>query len=172
ANAGDTNQNGTEELGEHFQYYNVGDTNHNGVEDSGGAFQFDVTQDANPVLVGGFNVGDTNQNGLLDVDETWQYTVSYTVTQDDIDNGGGVQPGLTHDNNATGAAAPGGSASATDTVTIVQNPHVTLDKAATVADGTADAAGDVINYAITVTNDGNMTLTSPLVSDPAVSNLA
>jgi uncharacterized repeat protein (TIGR01451 family) len=41
-----------------------------------------------------------------------------------------------------------------------------------VADGTADTAGDVINYAITVVNDGNMTLTGAMVSDPSVSNLA
>src|SRR5205085_156976 len=57
-------------------------------------------------------------------------------------------------------------------VAIVQNPHVTLVKSASVADGTADAAGDVINYTINVTNDGNMTLTSPVVGDPSVSNLA
>jgi uncharacterized repeat protein (TIGR01451 family) len=180
ANAGDTNQNGTEDPGEHFQYYNAGDIGtvahpefaHNGVQDPGETFQFDVSHAANPVLVGGFNAGDTNQNGLLDVGETWQYTVSYTVTQDDIDNGGVVQPGLTHDNTATVTASPGASASATDTVTIVQNPHATLTKTATVADGTANAAGDVINYAIAVHNDGNMTLTSPVVSDPSVSGLA
>ena len=40
----------------------------------------------------GFNDGDTDNDGQLDVGETWQYTVSYTVTQDDIDNGGVVDP--------------------------------------------------------------------------------
>ena len=37
----------------------------------------------------------------LNVGETWQFAVSYTVTQDDIDNGGVVDPALTHDNTAT-----------------------------------------------------------------------
>jgi uncharacterized repeat protein (TIGR01451 family) len=56
-------------------------------------------------------------------------------------------------------------------VAVLQLPHVTLDKTATVADGTADSVGDVISYAIAVVNDGNMTLTSPMVGDPSVSDL-
>jgi len=40
-----------------------------------------------------------------------------------------------------------------------------------VADGTADAADDVINYAIAVHNAGNMTLTGAAVSDLPVSGL-
>jgi uncharacterized repeat protein (TIGR01451 family) len=53
-----------------------------------------------------------------------------------------------------------------------QNPHVTLEKEASVPGGTADAAGELINYSINVTNDGNMSLTNPMVSDPFVSDLA
>ena len=41
----------------------------------------------------------------------------------------------------------------------MQSPSIVLDKTATVPGGTADTAGEVISYAITVTNDGNMTLT-------------
>ena len=41
-----------------------------------------------------------------------------------------------------------------------------------VADGTADEAGDVINYTINVANTGNMTLTDIDVSDPSVTGLA
>jgi len=171
-NIGDTNQDGFQDPGETFQYYNAGDTNQNGVEDDGETFQFTFDHSATPVLVGGFNAGDANQNGILDVGETWQYTVSHTVTQDEIDNGGVVQPGLSHDNTADAFADPHGATdNAANSVTIVQNPHVTLHKAATVADGTANADGDVINYAITVVNDGNMTLTGAEVSDPSVSNL-
>ena len=55
--------------------------------------------------------------------------------------------------------------------TVEQNPHVVLDKTATVAGGTADA-GEVIGYAISVTNDGNVTLTNPDVTDPSVGDLA
>ena len=54
----------------------------------------------------------------------------------------------------------------------MQNPHVTLVKTATVPGGTADAAGEVIDYTINVTNDGNMTLTGVDVTDPSVSDLA
>src|SRR5262249_32071197 len=54
------------------------------------------------------------------------------------------------------------------------NPHVTLSKtAALVGGGTAaDKAGDVINYAIGLTNDGNMDLTNAVVTDPSVNDLA
>jgi len=41
-----------------------------------------------------------------------------------------------------------------------------------VAGGTADAAGEVISYTIAATNNGNVTLTNPGVSDPSVSDLA
>src|SRR5207253_2319698 len=104
--------------------------------------------------------------------ETWQYAVSYTLTQADIDNGGVVDDNLAHNNTATVTTSEGATSSASAAVLIDQDPHATLAKTATVADGTADAAGDVINYTIAVTNDGNMSLTSPVVSDPSVSNLA
>src|SRR5262249_31404072 len=121
--------------------------------------------------------GDTDGDGKLDVGETWTYTANHTVTQADIDNGGVADPGLTYSNTASvttdqAAADPHARSSRAASVPIVQNPHVMLTKTATVADGTADAAGDVINYAINVHNDGNMTLTNPVVSDPSVSGLA
>lgn len=165
ANAGDTNQNGAVDTGEVWQFYNIGDTNHNGVQDPGETFQFNVSHTATYVS------GDANSNGAIDVGETWVYSVNYTVTQDDIDNGGVVDPALTHDNTATAATDQGTSDSASAAVSVVQDPRVSVAKTATVADGTADAAGDVINYAIDVANTGNMTLTSPVVSDPSVSNL-
>ena len=40
------------------------------------------------------------------------------------------------------------------------------------AGGTADVAGEVINYAIAVSNTGNTALTGITVTDPSVSNLA
>src|SRR4029453_9194215 len=47
-----------------------------------------------------------------------------------------------------------------------------LEIAKTADVASVDAAGDVINYAITVHNNGNMTLTNLVVSDPSVSDLA
>ena len=95
-NVGDTNQNGNEDPGETFQYYNAGDTNHNGVEDPGETFQFVVSHAATPVDADedGFNDGDVNEDDNWTSAKPGTYTVSYTVTQDDIDNGGVVHPGL------------------------------------------------------------------------------
>jgi uncharacterized repeat protein (TIGR01451 family) len=115
--------------------------------------------------------GDTNSNGSLDVGETWTYSVSYTVTQDDIDNGGVVNPALTHNNTAAATTSQGASDSGSVSVSVVQDPRVSLTKSATVADGTANAAGDVINYTIDVSNGGNMTLTGVTVTDSPVDGL-
>ena len=123
------------------------------------------------VMSGGFNAGDADQDGKLDVGETWQYTASHTVTQADIDNGGVVDPDLTYDNTATVTTAQGAGDDDSASVAIDQNAHVTLEKTASVPGGSADA-GEVISYAITIENDGNMTLTNPVVSDPSVSDLA
>ncbi len=172
-NVGDTNQNGMEDPGETFQYYNAGDTDHDGVEDPGETFQFNVSHDATPVDANAdnFNDGDTNFDNAVNVGETWQYTVSYTVTQDDIDNGGVVDPLLAHDNTATVTTAENAIDDDTESVSIVQDPRVTLVKSATVADGAADEVGDVINYTINVANAGNMTLTGIDVTDPSVDDL-
>ena len=130
--------------------------------------------DLAPVLAGGFNAGDTNQDGELSLGETWQYTADHTVTQAEIDNGGVVDPSLAITNTASASTDQGASATGSASVPVAQHPHVALTKTATLADGgaTADHAGDVINYAISLTNNGNMNLTSPVVSDPSVSDLA
>ena len=173
-NVGDTNQNGTPDAGETFEFYNAGDANQNGVEDDGETFQFIVSHEVAGVDANndGLNDGDVNFDAVLNIGETWQYALSYTVTQADIDNGGVVDPLLTHDNTATVTTAESASDDDTVSVGIVQDPHVTLAKTASVPGGTADAAGEVIDYAITIANDGNMTLTDPEVSDPFVSDLS
>jgi uncharacterized repeat protein (TIGR01451 family) len=176
-NAGDTNQNGNPDPGETFQYYNAGDTNHNGVQDPGETFQFSHVLPGVDANHDNFNDGDANHDGQVNPGETWQFAASYTITQNDIDNrnGSGVptfDPALARDNTASVSTSEGVSDSDSWSVAIDQNPHLTLVKSASVADGTADADGDVINYTINVTNDGNMTLTSPAVSDPSVSMLA
>jgi|GEM_PF-4846210 len=163
-NAGDTNQNSQIDPGETFQYYNAGDTDQDGEEDPGETFQFNVSHAATYVS------GDTNNDGALDVGETWTYSVTYTLTQDDIDNGGVVNPSLTHDNTAAATTSQGASDSGSVSVSVVQDPRVSLVKTATVPGGTA-TAGEVISYTIDVSNAGNMTLTSVNVIDPSVSNL-
>ena len=174
-NAGDANQNGFEDAGETFQYYNVGDTNHNGVEDEGETFQFNHVVPGVDANEDGFNDGDLNQDGNINANETWLYKASYTVTQDDIDNRVDgvptVSAGLTRANTATLNAEPQVTASDSVSVSIVQNPAFSIEKAVTDvggdgSSGHVDQAGDIISYTITVANTGNMTLTGVTFDDP------
>jgi uncharacterized repeat protein (TIGR01451 family) len=116
--------------------------------------------------------GDLDTDNELDVGETWTYMGSYVVQQADIDNGGVVaNPALTLDNTATVTTDQGAGGTDSASVLVEQNPSLVLAKAATVPGDTADAAGEVISYSITVTNNGNMTLSNVEVIDPSVSNL-
>src|SRR5204862_4904100 len=117
----------------------------------------------------GFNDGDTKQDGQLNVGETWQWTFAHTVTQDEIDNGGVVDPNLTIDNTATAStdqADP--TATGSTSVGVEQRPDLAITKTANV--DSVDAAGNVINYTLNVANTGNMSLTRLAVSDRAGTN--
>jgi uncharacterized repeat protein (TIGR01451 family) len=113
-----------------------------------------------PVLSGGFNSGDLDQDNALDLTETWHYTATHTVTQAEIDAGGTIDNIATADSNQTGPDTDPAS------VPVEQNPALNITKDARVPGGTADAAGEVINYTISVANTGNMTLSGVTVSDP------
>jgi uncharacterized repeat protein (TIGR01451 family) len=82
-----------------------------------------------------------------------------------MDAGGSIS------NTASVTTGQGASDSDSASITVERLPHVVLDKMATVPGGTADS-GETISYAISVTNDGNVSLTTPVVTDPSVSNLA
>ena len=100
----------------------------------------------------------------LEVGETWTYTAAHTVTQAEIDsNGGGdglLENTATADSNQTGPDTDDAS------VPVAQAPALNITKDATVPGGTADAAGELISYTITVANTGNTTLTGVVVTDP------
>jgi len=94
-------------------------------------------------------------------------TGRYSITQADIDRG-------KVDNTATGTGTPPSGDAVSDTgsatVPIVQNGGMDVAKAIT---STVDrdhngaiSTGDDITYGITVTNNGNVTLTGVMVSDP------
>ena len=104
-------------------------------------------------------------DGELDVGETWSYTASHVVTQAEIDAGTPIVNVATADSNQTGPDTDDAS------VTVEQAAALNIVKDASVAGGTADAAGEVIAYAISVQNTGNQTLTGVTVADPFISNL-
>ena len=106
---------------------------------------------------------------LLDVGETWTYTATHTVTQADIDTNGGGDGDI--DNTATADSDQTGPDTADASVPVAQTPALNITKVVHDVDGdttapVADAAGDVVNYTITVANTGNTTLTGVVVTDP------
>jgi len=113
-----------------------------------------------PVLSGGFNSGDIDHDNALDLTETWHYTATHTVTQAEIDAGGTIDNIATADSNETGPDTDPAS------VPVAQNPALNITKDASVPGGTADAAGELISYTISVANTGNMTLSGVTVTDP------
>jgi uncharacterized repeat protein (TIGR01451 family) len=113
-----------------------------------------------PVLSGGFNSGDIDHDSVLDTTETWHYTATHTVTQAEIDAGGTIDNTATADSDQTGPDTDPAS------IPVEQNPALNITKDASVPGGTADAAGELINYTISVANTGNMTLSGVTVTDP------
>ncbi len=104
-------------------------------------------------------------DGELDVGESWTWTGTHVVTQADIDAGGYILNVATADSDQTGPDTDDAS------VVVEQTPGLNIVKDAAIAGGTANAAGEVINYTISVQNTGNQTLTGVTVVDPFASNL-
>ncbi|QND54986.1 DUF11 domain-containing protein (plasmid) [Phyllobacterium sp. 628] len=92
-------------------------------------------------------------------------TGTHTITQAEVDAG-------TVTNSATATGTPPGGATpittppSTTTTTIASTPTITIAKAAGVPSGST--AGSTINYNFTVTNTGNVTLKSIVVTDPKI----
>ena len=93
---------------------------------------------------------------------------SHIVSQADLDAGS-----IGNSANAAGQDPQGQpvvSLPASVTVPTVQNPHLSLTKSASPV--TYNAVGQVINYTLVGTNDGNVTLTGVSISDPTVGALS
>ncbi|MEZ5924085.1 MAG: hypothetical protein R3D57_06835 [Hyphomicrobiaceae bacterium] len=90
-------------------------------------------------------------------------TASHDVTQLEIDGGGPIVNTATADSDQTD---PEGAQAS---VAVTQSPELSITKLASPT--TVSSSGETINYTITVTNEGNQTLTNVTVSDGFVSNL-
>jgi uncharacterized repeat protein (TIGR01451 family) len=96
------------------------------------------------------------------------FTFTYDVMQTDIDNNGGGDGDV--DNIATATSTQTGLVTASTETPILQNPVLTITKAAVITpidtDGKIDSPTDDILYSVTVSNTGNQTLTNVVVTDP------
>ncbi|MEW7290749.1 DUF7507 domain-containing protein [Aquimarina sp. 2304DJ70-9] len=168
------------------------DTNGNGFADVGENidYTFVVTNRGNVDLTG-ISVTDPNATvtptTTIDlvagaIDNT-TYTATHTLTQSEIDSGNfsnqatvsGLDPNnvtvtdLSDDPVDVTDVDPNNDGSPDDptVITLAPNPAISLTKADNApADGSYDTVGEVITYTIEVTNDGNVTLTNVVVTDP------
>jgi uncharacterized repeat protein (TIGR01451 family) len=106
--------------------------------------------------------------------ETCTANAPYAVSQTDIDNGAVTDTATaTATDDQGNVSAPSNPSTAT-VLTVTGDPSVSITKSATVspaADQNAVKVGDTIQYSYTVTNTGNITLTSVAVSDPTGGNV-
>lgn len=101
--------------------------------------------------------------------ESQSFDSSYVLQQSDLDTQGGGDGDL--DNTATADSDQTDPTSASAEVPLVYAPDMSVDKVfdgvtGGNGNGAADAAGDVLNYRVFVTNTGNITLTGVTVVDP------
>ncbi len=106
--------------------------------------------------------------------ETCTANAPYTVTQTDVDSGAVTDTATaTATDDQGNVSAPSNPSTAT-VLTVTGDPSVSITKSATVApaaDQNAVKVGDTIQYSYSVTNTGNITLTSVAVSDPTAGNV-
>ncbi|ROR55341.1 putative repeat protein (TIGR01451 family) [Luteococcus japonicus] len=142
-------------------------------------YTFDVTNTGN-VALSDLQVSDqfTNLGGgatlsvscpqtTVPAGRTVQCTASYTLTQDDIDAARPAEgKGLENTAMATATDVAGTDVTDEDSSKVVINlaPEIVVDKSVTPQN--FSAVGDVLDYTITVTNTGNVSVIAGQMSDP------
>lgn len=111
---------------------------------------------------------DTGQADKLDVGETWTYDATYVLQQADVDAGGvanqvlatsaGPNGDTTQDRSGNGL--PGGD----DSPTVFSVPSMPVISGEKIVTSSTVEVGQLVTFAITATNDGNVTLTGVAVS--------
>ncbi|MDX9848796.1 MAG: hypothetical protein RBT74_17590, partial [Tenuifilaceae bacterium] len=99
---------------------------------------------------------------IIAIGGTLTCTGTYAVTQSDIDNNGGGDGDI--DNTATADSNQTEEDAASETVLIVRNPLINIEKSSTTI--SIITAGQVVPYTFVVTNVGNTTLNNVVVTDP------
>ena len=137
-------------------------------------YVFRLTNTGNVTLTA-LSVSDPNASGLscpsssLAPGASTNCTGTHTVTQADLDAGAIVNTAAARATPPSGSPlAPTGSN--TVTVPVAQAASLTIVKATSTSSYTA--AGQVISYTLQVTNTGNVTMDSIVVTDPNASGIA
>ena len=120
----------------------------------------------------------SSSEGTLLVGETATYTASYTIIQAALDTGSisnsvlvtGSSPGQSNnvtDTSDDGDDSDGNTTDDTTDITISKNPSIEVTKTSAITDNGDGVVGkgDVVQYSISVVNDGNVTLSSLSVAD-------
>jgi uncharacterized repeat protein (TIGR01451 family) len=142
-------------------------------------YTYVIENTGNVALTGPFSVTDDKvsvsceqpTDGKLSPREKMSCSARYSITQADIDAGS-----VTNTASASGGGVTSPEVSATITA-FVLNPSLSLVKEGildlTVVEPNDQVdVGDVINYKLTATNDGNVTLSKVTISDPLVDMLS
>ncbi|WP_172976594.1 DUF11 domain-containing protein [Roseivivax sp. THAF40] len=132
----------------------------------------ELTLDNPPVLTG----GDTGAPGVMAVGETWTYRAEYTLTQADIDAGGisnnviarGLSPDDTLAQDISGNGAPGGTGNEPATVSIPAMPGIDVAK---IVSTPATEVGAVLDFTVSITNTGNVTLSDVAITEETLRRL-
>jgi gliding motility-associated-like protein/uncharacterized repeat protein (TIGR01451 family) len=124
---------------------------------------------SDPMLSLTLTSGDANANSKLDVNEVWIYNGVYTVKQTDIDNNGNttLKGVLTNTASLSGKAPNGTPVGILSSTVVIPLKTSTLFTVTKTADKAAvSAAGELINYNITITNTGSTAISAVKVNDP------